>query len=341
MVLGERPFYKNSTKNRYPLPLETNFSYKLTKTEIAKELLPIIRSNFSTVSDEKDSIKVEGPDTSYHTIDPFLENGLNYLNIPFDEKSMGMFFRKEPIFDICLEDSWSGLFLAKHLARGDNKSPLTILHLDDHTDMMSTLLLQNGVKLYDPILRQSFDPLEPESWISAIKSGAIGIGSFLTPLFILARPVHILHLKAGAGDKRVFNVTPRGKTHHLIKDISFFDIQLEEMAVGFDVPYHSYISTEDAFELLAHIEENNEVVVHIDLDYFINDFNGNPIDKPYYPSASLQQIANNRLLTFFQALENTDINVNRWIVGTSPGFCSGFHWRFLLENLKMLIGQRV
>jgi hypothetical protein len=75
------------------------------------------------------------------------------------------------------------------------------------------------------------------------------------------------------------------------------------------------------------------LLVHIDLDYFVNDFNGNPgthtidIDREH----RLLVIARMELL--FEAIASTGRPVARWIVATSPGFCAYRHWSWLLQEL--------
>ena len=78
-------------------------------------------------------------------------------------------------------------------------------------------------------------------------------------------------------------------------------------------------------------------IVHIDLDYFINDFNGASRGAAYIPDRKLRIKAEDKLKYFFDALINANIRVDRWIVATSPGFCSAYHWEWLLSS----VGQNV
>ena len=76
------------------------------------------------------------------------------------------------------------------------------------------------------------------------------------------------------------------------------------------------------------------VIVHVDLDYLINDFNGNPVTGYSLPNPDLTAVACSKLDSFFDAMSAIAPRVDRWIVATSPGFCSAFHWPWLLAQLE-------
>lgn len=339
--MRENTLYSNSAKNRRFFLLNTELSHDLTKTDISNELLPIIRSNIFTISDDLEYIRVEGPDISYHLIDPFLGDGLQYFGIADDRRSAGQFFRSEKEFDICLEDSWSGLFISRHLASIGDHHPLTIIHLDDHTDMMSTLLRSDYGSLVDTITGHCFDPLAPNNWLSVIQSGAVGIGSFLTPFFFLDREVRVLHLKHDVGVTRSFKVNHSEKNHWLLHDLSFFDIKLQEVRMNSALPSHAYVVFKSASEMFSSLMPHERVIIHIDLDYFINDFNGNAVYDLQGSKKSVQKKAESKMNSFFRALNTSDIIVERWIIGASPGFCSGRHWEFLLERIRSNINRSI
>lgn len=309
----------------------------LTEDEVRESLLPLIRSNHYTVDLERGIVRVEGPDTSYHEIDPFLDQGLSYCRIDRSKQDPAGFHISTPLFDLCLEDSWCGLFLAGRIAHLPPEIPLIIIHLDDHTDMMSTLLLA-GDHLTDPFTGEQFFADNPRCWLAAIASGAIGIGSFLTPFFFLARRLHIAHLSDGPGHAGLYNVEPSVIRHPLLESTGFFDINLDPKDDRF-VSLRTYSKSGDPVRLIegASADRSTYVVVHIDLDYFINDFNGNPAPDSYLPSPELQSAALDKMDAFFDALKGQRVSVDRWMIATSPGFCSGYHWEFLIEALSTRI----
>src|ERR1700722_17938611 len=83
---------------------------------------------------------------------------------------------------------------------GSPTGPLTPFFntlLDDHTDMMSTLLQYDGEALVDPASGAPFDPGARRSWESAIGTGAVNIANYITPLSYSGRRVHFRHLRNG------------------------------------------------------------------------------------------------------------------------------------------------
>ena len=58
-----------------------------------------------------------------------------------------------------------------------------------------------------------------------------------------------------------------------------------------------------------------------------------------YSNGSLQSTAEQKMKVFFDGLQQFDMQIDRWMIATSPGFCSGHHWQFLVENLTTRINQ--
>ena len=324
---------------RYPFELDKDLTRHMAPDEVHAALLPIIRSNRYSLSETLDSVCVQGPDVCYHEIDPFLDDGLAALGIDRTQQELATFHRTYSHFDLCLEDAWSGKWMSASLASLNRSVPLTILHLDDHTDMMSTMLEHRGASLFDPIHQRVFDPYAPQDWDAVITSGAGGIGSFLTPFFYLNRPVKILHLKDEIGDLNTHTIALSKLTHPLLSGRAFLDISHAQPDPTDRAPYKTYVSGQSIEELVAQIDGQAFLMVHIDLDYFINDFNGNPFDGDYLPDDDLQAHAAQKIARLFAALRGARITVAKWIIGTSPGFCSGFHWAFLLRRLEAEIAR--
>lgn len=318
------------------LRLSAGACKNLSEAQIRQELLPLIRSNFYSIDIDQLSVFIDGPDTSYHNLDPYLEMGLRYFGLDPETDNAGLFWSSGDAFDICMEDSWCGRFLAAHLQTAPGDAPLNIIHLDDHTDMMSTLMV-SGQPLINPLTDRIFRPTDPADWDDAITSGAIGIGSFLTAFYALNRPVHIMHLRDGVTAFEKYQVLPSVRTHELLEDASFFDIRLNQEA-DLTGRTQTYSSSSQITDLLKGTN-SRRCVVHIDLDYFINDFNGNPVESGYRPDASLQSTAEQKMKVFFDGLQQFDMQIDRWMIATSPGFCSGHHWQFLVENLTTRINQ--
>ena len=286
------------------------------------------------------AVRLLGPDVPYHRLDAWLADSLADYAPDLHLDDVVDFHRPEgPLpFCLCMEDSWTGRYVAEMLEGRARPDSLVVVHVDDHRDMMSTLLVRHGERLIDPVARTPFDPSRPDDWDAAIANGSIGIGSFLTPLFDAAGAVHIRHLDNTPGPLRAFAVRTATVGDPLIRDARFASLELVDAgdAAG---SAGTYVAAADPVQLLAAIPDGL-VVVHIDLDYFVNDFNGNPGDPDRPLRAGATQAGLAKLDAFFDAVDASEVPVGRWIVGTSPGFCSALHWPPLLARIAGRIARR-
>ena len=315
----------------------------MSDDSICEALLPLIRSNIYRVDPCKRAILIEGPDVSHQTIDPDLKEGLRWFGVGSDAQSRLNFHQEREHLSLALEDSWCGVFLARHLAALRNDEPLTIIHLDDHSDMMSTLLIvdtdgDKALALRDPLTGAAFDPASPTDWHSAIASGAITIGSFLTPFFALERRAEVFHLKADLEEAETFAVVPAVTSHDLLTGYQFYAIELTDGEAG-ESGAGRYHRSNDPHALFARIPQVRRAAVHIDLDYFLNDYNGNSWQVAELDMPAMRQQALERLDQFFSALQRSGVAILCWMIGVSPGFCSARHWHFLVEEIERRIAD--
>ena len=141
------------------------------RERIAAALRAIVRSvNFEVLEGES-SVRLLGPDMSYHRVDPHLPRTLRALGLSSASADILAYRVRTPHFDLCFEDSWSGGFIADELGRMAPSDDLVIVHLDDHTDMMPTLLAVAGDALFNPMTRDIFDPADRRCWEAAIAAG--------------------------------------------------------------------------------------------------------------------------------------------------------------------------
>ncbi len=325
------------------LLIDAAVAENMSDDEICTDLLPLIRSNVYRVDPCRRAVSIEGPDVSHQLIDPDLEDGLRWLGVGSCARSRFDFREQRSRLLLALEDSWCGVFLASHLATLRSDEPLTIIHLDDHTDMMSTLLVveqcaDGSSALEDPLTGAPFDPASPADWHSAITSGAITIGSFLTPFFALDRIVEVFHLKADLEKAETFAVAPQAVDHDLLAGYRFHAIELGDSEADAN-PKRLYRRSNDAHELLAPLAEDRRAAIHIDLDYFLNDYNGNAWQVGEIDMVAMRKCALERLDHFFSALDRSGISIACWMIGVSPGFCSARHWRFLIEQIERRIAD--
>lgn len=333
-AVGIHTAASSDAANRMPdlIPLESNFLRDSDQSEVNRRIQRIVGSvEFEVVRDER-AFRILGPAVPYHSIDPFLSDGLTRLRRDLRIDRASSHRTRTAAFDLCLEDSWSGYFVAEWLRTSPTAEDIVFIHLDDHTDMMPSLLERRADSLVDPTDGRVFDVLCSADWQKGIGSGSIGIGSFVTALFYLRNRLHVRHINNyPTSDYTLYSVKHAAQAYPEIPDRGFASIRKTRVhssdAVG------TYRGGRDPARVLAAIP-TGRIVVHIDLDYLINDFNGNPCDRGWSPAAHLTELAGRKLDAFFDALLGITARVDRWIVATSPGFCSAYHWAWLLERIE-------
>src|SRR5262249_44312727 len=86
--------------------------------------------------------------------------------------------------------------------------------------------------------------------------------------------------------------------------------------------------------------QGGKLIIHIDLDYFVNDYDGGNIqDMSREQEAAAVRNAETKLRQFFQGMRSLERPVDRWIVATSPGFCAARHWNWLTDKILAGIEQ--
>jgi hypothetical protein len=317
-----------------PIPLDPSFLRLHGRQETETELRRIVCSVGFELLEEENSVRLLGPEMSYHQADPYLRARLHEMSLG-TEDILSYISRNDRI-DFCFEDSWTGYFIAERFEKRRRDEALTIIHLDDHTDMMATLLCLSGDRLVDPTNGDPFDPRCCGDWRSAIYSGAINIGNYMTPLYYSGNRIHIIHLNNSPESTDLRWISRQPCQYKLIPEKQFATI------ARIDSPHADIVGSyraDSSAEKISCENSSNWVIVHIDLDYFINDFNGASRGPDYAPDPVLRTRAAEKLDRFFVALANADISVDRWIIATSPGFCSAYHWVWLLSKIEENIGK--
>jgi len=319
------------------ISLDPAFLRDFDPVRIERRLEHIVRSNRFEVVLDACAFRILGPAVPYHAIDPFLPAGLTGLQKDLRMEHAQSFHACTTAFDLCLEDSWSGYFAAESLRDALPAEDVVFVHLDHHTDMMSSLLERRGDALVDPADGRIFDARSGVDWQKSIESGSIGIGSFVTTLFQLPNRLHVRHINDFVtSDYTTYRVVHATHSYPEIPGQSFATIRKRR-----DHPADAagtYRGGCDPARVLEGMPPGR-ILVHIDLDYLINDFNGNPCDSGWLPAPAARIAAGRKLDAFFGALLAFELRIDRWIVATSPGFCSAYHWPWLLERIERGIEQ--
>ena len=291
-------------------------------------------------------LKLFWPGGEERHVDPKLEEGLRLwggigLNqMPMAQRRSGRVLRA--LYDTWTLHSWSEWFRGTDHASGET---LTILHIDDHRDLGSPRLFRRSGRWVDSITGEVFEFDDPASVRSAIESGAVGMGSFLTP---------VLH-RFPEADVRQLGQAPKvtGTTDYRVELTTEPDCMLEPGAERPAVKLHTgvegtgprrYRITDDPARWVEDVRPG-PVLLHIDMDYFNNRYDG---DGDWRERAEVLDPELNKVLVEIDrvtaTLRDSGIvsQIGDAVVAFSPGFFPAELWepadRKLQEGLEELYG---
>lgn len=243
-----------------------------------------------------------------------------------------------------LYDTWSLLTWSEWAARA-RLSPtdlITILHLDDHRDLMSPRLAIEGDELVDMITDEPFDVMDPASVLSACNSGAVGMGSFLTP-FLLAFPnCDVRQLCQPPKIEGTQDWSFRGAVE---KD-DLLRPGVARPSIALDAAEGTgpgrYRATSDLEAWLADIDDG-PIILHVDMDYFNNRYDGDGdwMDRMRALDPPLESVLQ-RIDEVCAAMKDKGLieRIEDAAVAFSPGFFPAEMWGAadarLRENLASL-----
>lgn len=212
-------------------------------------------------------------------IDPHLRHGLRWWDDGLSVDRIHLGVRLHDDFQLSLDDSWTlfawSSWLAGEAAEGRRPDAVTILHLDSHTDLMSPLLTRGGdAVITDVISGRPFDLIDPASVAAAICSGAVGIGSFIAPIIHHVPNVTVCHLSPASRFRfrpGAYALNPALRHDALFPPSPRLAVDIAEI----DSDAGRYVVTDDLHALLDRIPAG-PVLLHVDMDYFNNCFDGTP-----------------------------------------------------------------
>jgi hypothetical protein len=318
------------------IPLAEAFLGRTQRAETEAALRNVVKSVAFELVENGDAFRLLGQDVSYHKVDPFLPEVLKRFGEGLTLDDVASYRSSTPLFDLCFEDCWTGYFIAKQLQMQASRGDLLLIHLDDHADMMPTLLCRSTEALVNPVSGETFDPASSSNWESAIRWGAVTIGNFMTPLFYLGTSVHVRHINNTTKSEERWHVSRDSRQYDLIPEKRFATVNKDHSRNAESIGTYWVGSSPEA---VLDCVDHPWTLVHIDLDYFINDFNGTSRGDNYFPSLTLQVEAKQKMERFFKALTRLSPTVDRWLIATSPGFCASFHWEFLLQEISRSIEE--
>ncbi len=278
------------------------------------------------------------PNSNYY-IDPELDQGLSHWSSPLTTATIPLTVSQDDGFLLALNDCWSllswSLQLSEWQQQGKQTHKINLIHLDSHTDMSSPRLgLNKDGSWQDLLTGKLFNVNDPSSVTQAMMSGAIGIGSFISPLLAGNIDIDLYHLSPA----QHFRYEPDQYSLTLDferSDPLFPSAIRSKLVVDHNISNSSYTLTDDLAAICRTIDHRYPVFLHIDLDYFNNRFDGRPDWQGqlsrHDPSIELILA---QVDSVFSQLHENNIKLIDICVGVSPGFFPAEYWQTTLKHLR-------
>lgn len=284
------------------------------------------------------------PPTRDFYVDPDLYRGLQWWrkNVgPLRTTQIADAVVRRGGYVLSMSDAWTLHSWSEWLSSADaDLQAVTILHLDDHRDFMSPRLERDATGFLDMLTGSSVDLLKPKTVAAAIRSGAVGMGSFVAPF---------LHHLNGSD---VRQLTSRQR---------IWTDGIKALALGFSpdtllkptaerptvtiaptnrTPTHwHYQSTASHTDWLAGIAEG-PILLHIDMDYFSNryDCDSDRIGGELWYDPNPDWIRG-EIDHVFASLEACQLpkRIVSCHIALSPGFFTGDLWDCAISQIEQNI----
>ena len=269
-------------------------------------------------------------------VDPELETGLKRLSRSVEVSSMWSEYWREGKILTALYDTWTLYSWSKWLARtpANLAKDVVLLHVDDHRDLGSPRLIAHDGTVTDAITGAIFDLLDPTSVRKAIESGAVGMGSFMTPFIHAVPSAEVRHLCQPPKGRQTteFSLRPATRADTLLREGE--DRLSIEWEVSQESGLGSYLVTSDV-GLWSEGIAGRLALLHIDMDYFNNRYDGDSDwrDRPDRLDPDLETIRE-RIDEMVDAIRCSEAVIEDVTIAYSPGFFPAEFWRPAEEWLR-------
>ena len=241
---------------------------------------------------------------------------------------------------ICLSEAWIPYVWSKYITINRHQEKLTIIHVDDHADLMSPFIIWDNDKQFDMLTKRPISWTDPQSVKYAVQSGAITIGSMLTPIVMTANQVNVLHLKQNV--QTVYKVLKK-----VTIDEGLLYPGAQRIAIERDEPYKKshqnlYLKTSEYGMLKDYILPGSTVILHVDMDYFNNRYNGSTswkIDGQSFDPPFDEQVSEMKKLGVLIGEVNSVTPVSCVYIGLSPSFYPVEFWKTGLSCLLDILSE--
>ncbi|WP_324035338.1 hypothetical protein [Aeromonas caviae] len=286
-------------------------------------------------------------DDPHRYVDPQLDKGLAWWGSHLRYQDMALARKRRGRLLLSLNDTWTLESWSEWLASNPQHPHITVLHVDDHKDLGAPRIFQRADGWFDPITGQTFSLQHPSSVTNAIKSGALGMGSFLTPFLHYAPDTDVRHLCQGP--KCVGTVDSTIKLEFLPDTLLNPDERRPWISLIPDdknVEHGRYRFTNDLEAWLEGLSsaagKDTAILLHIDMDYFCNRYDGDSdfIEHPGPLDCSLPEVLT-RVDELTQSLHRHHIvdRLANIVIAFSPGFFPAEFWAKSCDRLLAGLGE--
>lgn len=237
-----------------------------------------------------------------------------------------------------LYDTWSLFSWSEWVLRANPApdTPITILHLDDHRDLMSPRLAIDDAGLVDMITGAPFDVRDPASVLAACDSGSVGMGSFLTPFLLAFARCDVRQL---CQPPKVISTQDWSYTSIAEKD-DLLRVGASRPGIALEPSEGPgpgrYRATNEIGDWLAGIGEG-PILLHVDMDYFNNRYDGDGdwMDRMSRHNPDLDQVLA-RVDDVTAAMRDAGLveKIEDAAVAFSPGFFPAEFWEATKSRLR-------
>ncbi|MEY2420003.1 MAG: hypothetical protein QOI95_70 [Acidimicrobiaceae bacterium] len=274
-------------------------------------------------------IRVEEFEAWEYFVDPGVRAAAATLDTNLTAATLRHWRRRIGRCHLSMNDAWTLPAWCESLAGLQDDRPIVILHADDHDDLMPPRLRPANEGWLDLFTNQPV-ALDVESTTAAIRSSAIGMGSFLVPLLHDQRVVELRHLRARPHRYPDAGWLARTTTPEPLVSSSW-RIAVEPSDRPTDLRFRRLV---DPAEWVADLQ-GAIVLVHIDLDYLANryDADSNWAEREDLFDPTDDEVTH-LLDDLWSALDQIEDQVIGTAIGISPGFFPADHWPTALTSIE-------
>ncbi|MGX1412741.1 hypothetical protein [Bradyrhizobium elkanii] len=277
-------------------------------------------------------LSLSWPSSLDRHVDPQLLKGLEWWGGGITPATMAFARRRQGPILTSLYDTWTLQSWCEWLSRStpEESEGLIILHVDDHRDLAAPRLFIENNGLVDAITGDLVNLAEPDSVQRAILSGAIGMGSFLTPFVHKCPKAQVRQLCQPPKTTRTqdYKIELKAQIDTLLRPGALRPA-VELIPHGRQLGIGCYRATSSLNDWLE-ATGVGAILLHIDMDYFNNRYDGDTDwhknQSPHNPP--IGDILN-RIDGLILALRDFGVGgrIRDVVISYSPGFFPAEFWR--------------